>query len=88
MNKTFSNSGRQILKNLLAQCTEKQQGLFKLMYGRDNGKRSVEDAKAMDINDCVDLIDDSKIDMAISQCERTVEKNISELPAIDREYFK
>ena len=75
MNKTFSNSGKQILKNLIAQCTEKQQDLFKLMYGRNNGKRSAEDAKAMDINDCVDLMDDNRIDMAISQCERTVEKN-------------
>ena len=77
MNKTFSNTGKQILKDLLAQCTEPQQDMFKLMYGRDGGKRSVEDAKAMDINNCVDLMDDAKIDWAISQCERTVEKNLS-----------
>jgi len=75
MNETLSNAGKQILKDLLAQCTEPQQNMFKLMYGRDNGKRSVDEAKAMDINDCVDLMEDTKIDWAIGQCERSVEKN-------------
>ncbi len=75
MNKTLSSAGRDILKNLLAQCTEPQQNMFKLMYGRDGGRRSVEDAKALAINDCVDLMEDSKIDNAIDQCERTVKKN-------------
>lgn len=75
MNKTFSDSGKQILKELLAQCTEGQQEKFKLMYGRNNGERSIEDAKIMDINTCVDEIDETKINRAITQCERTVEKN-------------
>lgn len=80
MNKTFSNTGNQILKDLLAQCTEPQQRMFKLMYGRNKGKRSVEDAEAMQINEVVDLMDESKIDWAITQCERTVEKNLSKEP--------
>lgn len=77
MNTTLLNAGKQILKDLLAQCTEPQQNTFKLMYGRNGGKRSVEDAKAMDINKCVDLMEESRIDHAISQCERSVEKNIA-----------
>lgn len=76
MNKTLAKTGRQILKELLAECTEKQHRIFKLMYARDNGKRSIEDAEKMAINDVVDLMEDNKIDWAITQCERTVEKNI------------
>lgn len=74
-NETLTNAGKQILKDLLAQCTEPQQEMFKLMYARDNGKRSIEDAKAMPINNVVDLMENEKIDWAITQCERTVEKN-------------
>lgn len=75
MNKTFATAGRKILKELLVQCTKPQQELFKLMYGRDNNNRSVEDSKAMDINDCVELMDDNKIDWAITQVESTIFKN-------------
>lgn len=62
------------MKDLLAQCTNEQQNMFKIMYVRDGGRRSVDDAKAMDIKDCVDLMDDDKIDIAIGQCERTIQK--------------
>ncbi len=68
------SAGRQVLKGLISQCTEPQQELFKLMYGRLYGKRSMDDAKAMAINDVVDEIEDRKIDWAIKQCERTVNK--------------
>ena len=59
--------GRNYLKELLAQCTEAQQLMFKRMYAHNNLDKP--------IDECVDLMDDSKIDWAISQCERTVEKN-------------
>lgn len=75
MNKILSKAGREILKDLLNKCTEPQRDMFKLMYGRDNGKRSVEDTKAMNIDDCVDLMEDSSIDVAISQCESTIKNN-------------
>ena len=67
MNKTFANSGKQIIKDLLVQCTEGQQHLFKRMYSPNNLELS--------INDAVDQMDENKIDWAITQCERTVEKN-------------
>lgn len=74
-NKTLINAGKDIIKNLLLCCTEGQQKMFKLMYARNGGKRSVDDAVKMDINDVVNEMDVNKIDLAISQCERTVEKN-------------
>lgn len=74
-NPLLVDAGRKILKDLLSQCSEPQQRMFKLMYGRDNGKRSVEEAELMPINEVVDLMENAKIDNAISQCQRTVEKN-------------
>jgi hypothetical protein len=67
MNETLKNAGKEILKYLLAQCTECQQMMFKRMYSHKNLE--------LPINDVVDQISDDKIDWAISQCERTVEKN-------------
>jgi len=67
MNKTFTTAGRKILKELLFQCTEGQQFMFKRMYSHKKLELS--------INDAVDNMDDDKIDNAISQCERTVIKN-------------
>lgn len=41
MNKTFANSGKQIIKDLLSQCTEGQQHLFKRMYSSNNLELSI-----------------------------------------------
>jgi hypothetical protein len=76
-NETFIQLGKDKLKELLAQCTEPQKDMFKLMYGRNNGKRSVEDAKLMWVNKVVDEMSPDKIDWALTQCEKTVEKNKS-----------
>lgn len=67
MNETLANSGKDILKKLLAQCTEGQQLMFKRMYCHKNLE--------LPINDAVDQIADDKISNAITQCERTVENN-------------
>lgn len=67
MNNTFSQAGKTILKELLAQCTTSQQLLFKRMYSHKN--------LDCPINEAVDNMDPTKIDCAISQCERTVIKN-------------
>jgi hypothetical protein len=76
---TFSKAGKQILKDLLNKCTDGQQRIFKLMYARNGGKRSVEDAAAMPINEVVDLMSDDKIDWAICQCEKSVAEQNPEL---------
>ena len=67
MNRTMADFGRKKLKELLSQCTESQQLMFKRMYAHDN--------LDLPIGECVDQMDESKIDWAISQCERTVEKS-------------
>ena len=64
---TLKNAAKTILKELLAQCTEGQQMMFKRMYSHNNLE--------LPINDVVDQMSEDKIDWAISQCERTVEKN-------------
>ena len=74
MNGTFANAGRRLLKDLLAQLKPENHRMFKLMYGRNGGKRSVADAEAMDINDVIDEMDEYRISTAIDQCERTIEK--------------
>jgi len=66
MNQTFVNAGKQILKDLLSQCTEPQQLMFKRMYCHKNINLSITDA--------VDQMDETKIDWAITQCEHTINK--------------
>jgi hypothetical protein len=70
-NETLKNAAKQILKDLLAQCTEGQQLMFKRMYCHKDLEKP--------INDAVDQMADDKIDWAITQTERTVEKNLSKL---------
>ena len=71
MNETLKIAAKKILKDLLVQCTEGQQMLFKRMYSHKNLELS--------INEVVDKMDETKIDHAITQCERTVEKNNNKL---------
>ena len=67
MNETLKTAAKDILKNLLSECTEGQQMMFKRMYSHKNLELS--------INEAVDKMDESKLNWAITQCERTVEKN-------------
>lgn len=68
-NETLKNAAKEILKGLLAECTEGQQLMFKRMYCHKNLE--------LPINEAVDQMADDKIDWAITQTERTVEKNRS-----------
>lgn len=74
MNATLEKFARQLLKDLVRQCTEPQQHLFKLLYGRIGG-RSVVEAEALSINEVIDLMEAERLDWAITQGERTIEKN-------------
>jgi hypothetical protein len=67
MNELIRKESKRILKKLLSECTEGQQLIFKRMYSSRNLELSISDA--------VDQMDDNKLDLAISQVERTVEKN-------------
>lgn len=67
MNETLKNNAKKYLKELLAQCTEGQQLMFKRMYCHKNLDATIDEA--------VDQMDESKIDWATTQCERTVANN-------------
>lgn len=67
MNETLKNTAKELLKDLLRSCTEPQQLIFKRMYSHKN--------LDADIDTVVDNMDDSKLDWALSQVERTVISN-------------
>ncbi len=67
MNSTLEKTGRNIIKNLLEQCSKEQFSMFKRMYCHKNINASIEEA--------AELIKSDRIDLAISQIERTIEKN-------------
>jgi hypothetical protein len=66
-NETLILSAKNILKDLLSQCSEDQQLIFKRMYSHNNLE--------LPINDVVDRMDTEKMDWAITQCERTLKKH-------------
>jgi hypothetical protein len=68
-NKTMINFAKERLKNLLTECTDGQQLLFKRMYSNGN--------LSLSIYDTVDQMDDHRLDWVLSQVERTIEKNNS-----------
>lgn len=59
-------TARQELKDGLAQCTEGQQHLFKQMYAKGNLELTTDEI--------VDSLDWEKIDWAMQQVQRTLEK--------------
>jgi len=65
-NETIKNAAKEMLKELLSECTEGQQLIFKRMYCHKNID--------LPINDAVDQMDDDKIDWAMTQVERSVDK--------------
>jgi DNA-directed RNA polymerase specialized sigma subunit len=76
MNQQLQNFARQFLKDELKKLPGRPQEIFKLMYARDNGRRSVADALAMPINEVVDLMPDNCLDHAMKQVQRTLDNNV------------
>ena len=74
MNIQLQEFARQTLKDGLKQLPHDWQNTFKLMYGRNNGKRSVEDAKLMPIESIVEEIPPDKLDWAMQQVKNSIEK--------------
>lgn len=70
MNQTLAKFGKDTLKRLLFECSDAQVNLFKRMY-----KKPSDNIDELTIHDVVDNMDDSKIDTALSQVERTIIKN-------------
>ncbi len=74
MNDTLQKFARNYLKEGLSQLTPENHRIFKLMYGRNNNKRSVTDAEIMLIDKVIDEIPPEKLDWAMEQIRRSVEK--------------
>ena len=74
MNKQLQDFARAELKTGLAELPEENHRTFKLMYARDNGKRSVENAVSMPINDVVDLMPPEQLDWAMQQVKASLDK--------------
>jgi len=74
MNPRLQDYAREQLKEGLTQLPDTWHRTFKLMYGRDNGKHSVEDAIALEINDVVDIMPEDKLDWAMQQVENSLAK--------------
>lgn len=77
MNKQLQEFARTQLKEGLAQLPESNHRIFKLMYARDGGKRSVADAEAMSISDVVDQMPDSQLDWAMQQVLNSLDKQLT-----------
>ena len=74
MNNQLQEFARQTLKDSLSKLPVDWQDLFKLMYGRNNGVRSVEDTKLMSIQDVVNEMSPEKLDWAMQQVQNSLLK--------------
>lgn len=74
MNNQLQEYARKTLKEGLAKLPEENQRIFKLMYARDGGRRSVEDAEAMPIDSVVDYMPVHNLDWAMQQVSATLNK--------------
>lgn len=67
MNSQLSGFARQTLKEGLKKCTQEQQLFFKRMYSHKDLDK--------DISEVVDQIPDEKLDWAMQQIQRTLDKS-------------
>jgi len=74
MNNILQEYSRNYLLENLAKLPDSWQRLFKLMYGTDNGKRSVEEVEIMDMSDVIAEIPSEKLDWAMTQVDNSLKK--------------
>ncbi len=79
MNDQLQDFAKQTLKDGLAQCTERQQVVFKLMYSepgepRDRTPEVIAQIKAANIEDVVDGMPAEKQDWAMQQVQGALDK--------------
>ena len=77
MNEQLQTFARNALKAGLAELPESWQNTFKLMYARDNGKRSVDEALAIPINQVVDEMPADNLDWAMQQVNTSLCKRLN-----------
>ena len=69
MNEQLQQFARESLKAELKQCTDGEQHLFKKMYAK-----TMEEVRDITVNEVVDNMDEDKLDWAMQQVKRTLEK--------------
>lgn len=74
MNEQLKTFAKEHLASNLAKLPTANQRIFKLMYGRNAGKRSVADAEAMHIESILNEIPDCDLDWAMQQVLNTIDK--------------
>lgn len=74
MNDQLQEFARKTLLDGLEKLPDGWQRKFKMMYGRKNGKRSVENTEKMSLIDVVNEIPPEKLDWAMTQIENSVRK--------------
>ena len=74
MNEELQQFAKQYIREGLEKLPGRPQEIFRLMYGRNNGKRSVADAQVMDIEDVLAEMASAHLNHAMSQVKRTLEE--------------
>lgn len=74
MNESLQLFARQQILDGLEKLPESNHRIFKLMYGRKNGKRSIEDTEAMPIAAVVAEMEPEKLDWAMQQVAASLGK--------------
>ena len=69
----YDESRKEIL-DMLQRVSELGRQNFRLMYGRKNGKRSVEDALKMDLSQVLSEVTNEQISHLYTQCEASLNK--------------
>ena len=72
MNKQLQDFARKMLREGLDKLPSDCATTFKMMYGRNNGKRSVADALNMPLDDVISEMPEDKLDWAMRQVEKSI----------------
>lgn len=74
MEAAFHDEARRVIKQGLQSLPSAHQRVFRMMYARDDGKRSVQDAEAMPLDDVLAEIPADKLDWVMQQIQASQEK--------------
>ena len=72
MNEELQSYARSYILDGLSKLPEHNRTIFRMMYGRNNGKRSLELSLGMSLEDVVKEIPSNKLDWAMQQIKNTL----------------
>lgn len=74
LNIFINNQAKEYIKYGLEVLGENHTRFFKMMYGRNNGKRSMDDTLNMSIDDVISEIPNKSLKWAVTQVENSLKK--------------